>query len=76
MAIIRTPRELMYFFNTNREIQRFFTDLSSDRESYAHKIVGGTEDNIVIQDSNGDMKDGGISLDEVESRAFFFSRNY
>lgn len=76
MALIRIPRELMLFFNTNKEIQMFFANLSLDSDTYAHKVIGGIEDNIVILDSDGDMKDGGISLEDMESREFFFARNY
>lgn len=63
--ILRVPRELMLKFSDNREIQRFFADLTGAQTSYATKVSGADEDNIIVFDETGNLKDSGVGIDDV-----------
>ena len=51
-----------------REIQGFRRGQNDDNFEKANKVVGGVEDNIVTLTGDGDIKDSGISFDEVVLR--------
>lgn len=46
----------------------------------ATKVPGADEDNIIVFDSSGDLKDSGTSIDEIGDgstrRAYFYGRSY
>ena len=66
-------------FRNNPEMQRFLMDLAgitTDVSEKIDKVVGGEEGNLPILDPGGGLEDGGQSLADIESRAFFFARIY
>ena len=63
-------------FKDSPEFQRFLMSLQGVTTTKADKVVGGTEDNIVILTTDGNIQDSGQSLTDVEARAFFFARIY
>lgn len=42
----------------------------------ASKLPSAPEDNIIVFDPDGDLKDSGESIDTIRARAYFYGRTY
>jgi len=42
----------------------------------ATKLPSAPEDNIIVFDDDGDLKDSGESVDTIRARSYFYGRTY
>ena len=62
--------------NDPREIEAWRRDQDDDNFVKANKVINGNLNHIAVLQVDGDIKDGGSSITDLISQAFFYGRNY
>ena len=68
--------------NAPREVQGWRREQDDDNARKANKVPNADEDNIIIFDDEGDLKDSGVGIEEIAlktgstRRAYFYGRHF